>query len=71
MSLSRVKQARHGRRLAISSAWITQAGQLMRLWLIRARQRRELRVLEPRQIKDVGLDPEWVRREAAKHFWQA
>jgi uncharacterized protein YjiS (DUF1127 family) len=43
----------------------------MRRWLTRARQRRELRELEPRQLQDVGLDPEWVRREAAKRFWQA
>lgn len=71
MSLSRVKQARHGRRLAISSVWFWQASQLMRLWLTRVRQRRELRELDPRQVQEAGLDPERIRREAAKRFWQA
>jgi uncharacterized protein YjiS (DUF1127 family) len=70
---SALKPARHSRRLAISPGWIQRASHLMRLWLTRALQRRELRELElePAQVKDVGLDPLWVRPEAAKRFWQA
>jgi uncharacterized protein YjiS (DUF1127 family) len=43
---------------------------LLLLWHQRVRQRRELRDLEPHLMRDAGIDPETIRREAAKHFWQ-
>ena len=51
--------------------WIARAGSLVRLWINRTRERNELRSLDARQLRDVGLDPEAVRREAAKPFWWA
>jgi uncharacterized protein YjiS (DUF1127 family) len=39
------------------------------VWFLRASRRRELRALEPEQMKDCGLDPVEVRREALKPFW--
>lgn len=42
-----------------------------RLWLERMSTRRALAELDLRQMHDAGLDPEIVRREAAKPFWRA
>jgi uncharacterized protein YjiS (DUF1127 family) len=44
---------------------------LPRLWLHRLRCRHELSMLTPAQMRDAGLDPIEVRREAAKYFWEA
>lgn len=47
---------------------------LMRMpgtWLGRLRCRHELSALTPEQMRDVGLDPEAVRRESRKPFWVA
>ena len=44
---------------------------LLRLWWRRARDRRILADLTPAQMQDTGLDPDAVRRESAKPFWQA
>ncbi len=41
------------------------------LWLQRSRYRHELSQISERQLRDVGLNPELVRRESAKPFWQA
>jgi uncharacterized protein YjiS (DUF1127 family) len=41
------------------------------LFLWRVRCRRELSALTPEQMRDAGLDPEAVRRESRKLFWQA
>lgn len=41
------------------------------LWRLRLHSRHELSQLTPEQMRDVGLDPARVRREAAKPFWQA
>ena len=41
------------------------------LWLQRARYRQELSQLSERQLRDVGLNPELLRRESAKPFWEA
>ena len=41
------------------------------LWLRRWRSRRELTALDPDQLRDGGLDPLAVRREATKPFWRA
>jgi uncharacterized protein YjiS (DUF1127 family) len=40
-----------------------------RLFLWRLRYRHELSALAPEQMRDVGLDPEAVRRESRKPFW--
>jgi uncharacterized protein YjiS (DUF1127 family) len=68
---SALKPARRRWWRAISSVWIRQASHLVRLQLAGARQRRELREFEPCQMQDAGLEPERVRREAAKRFRQA
>ena len=36
-----------------------------------ARQRRALAEMEPHRLRDIGLDPEQARREAARPFWDA
>lgn len=40
-------------------------------WLARARQRRTLRDLDARLMRDIGLDAEQVRHETIKPFWRA
>lgn len=40
-------------------------------WQDRARQRRHLRDLDERLMRDVGLSREEVRRETAKSAWRA
>jgi uncharacterized protein YjiS (DUF1127 family) len=40
------------------------------LWIQRARQRRRLAELDAVQLRDIGVEPEAARREAAKPFWQ-
>jgi uncharacterized protein YjiS (DUF1127 family) len=50
------------------------AGRQLRLpllWLQRLFWRHELKALDLAQMRDCGLDPEEVRREAAKPFWRA
>lgn len=44
---------------------------LLSLWLHRAQCRHELSQLDEAQLRDVGLNPAMVRREAEKPFWQA
>lgn len=44
---------------------------LIRQWHERMVYRRELSALEPRLLKDIGLEPYEARREADKPFWQA
>ena len=40
------------------------------LWLSRRRNRRAIATLTVEQMRDMGLDPEWVRRESGKPFWR-
>lgn len=40
------------------------------LWWYRMQLRHDLSQLSDRQLHDAGVNPEWVRRETAKHFWQ-
>jgi uncharacterized protein YjiS (DUF1127 family) len=47
----------------------TAAGRL-RLWLRRARERRELLRLDPRLCRDIGVTVDEARHEAAKPFWR-
>jgi len=43
---------------------------LPRLWLQRHAARKELATLDAAQMRDCGLDPLAVRREAIKPFWR-
>ncbi|MBV8926191.1 MAG: hypothetical protein JOZ74_12565 [Bradyrhizobium sp.] len=43
---------------------------LPRLWIERAGRRRELMTLDAEQMRDCGLDPVVVQREATKPFWR-
>jgi uncharacterized protein YjiS (DUF1127 family) len=40
------------------------------LWLKRARDRHLYSSLSAEQMRDAGLNPERIAREAAKNFWQ-
>lgn len=52
-----------GRRLA-------HLGSLLLLWQERSRQRRQLRDLDPRLWRDLGLTEADLQRECAKPFWR-
>lgn len=39
-------------------------------WRARARERRELALLDVRSLRDLGLNPASVRFEANKPFWR-
>lgn len=41
------------------------------LWYQRARQRRQLGLLDDRQLRDIGIDRAEARVEAGKPFWQS
>lgn len=56
-------------RLAAAAGMAWAAG-LPLMWLRRLQSRHELARLNAAQLRDVGLDPEIIRREAAKPFWQ-
>ena len=43
---------------------------LPRLWIGRASSRKALLELDAAQMRDCGLDPMAVRREAIKPFWR-
>lgn len=43
----------------------------LHLWYQRARQRRQLGLLDDRQLRDIGLDRADARVEAGKPFWQS
>jgi uncharacterized protein YjiS (DUF1127 family) len=45
--------------------------QLPFLWLLRASWRNELAELDPKQMRDCGLNPRDVHRESTKPFWRA
>ncbi|TNC14109.1 translation initiation factor IF-2 [Methylobacterium terricola] len=44
---------------------------LLHLWWRRACDRRVYAALTPAQMRDTGLDPDVVRQESRKRFWQA
>lgn len=52
------------------SAGLASLAGLATLWLRRRRNRRQLSALTLEQMRDTGLDPEWVRRESGKPFWR-
>lgn len=41
------------------------------VWQGRYEERRALQDLDPRLMRDIGLNRETIEREAAKPFWQA
>jgi uncharacterized protein YjiS (DUF1127 family) len=53
-----------------SHGWLRAILRQPAVWFVRASSREELRALEPEQMKDCGLDPLEVRREALKPFWR-
>ncbi|MEP9367535.1 DUF1127 domain-containing protein [Xanthobacter sp. VNH20] len=44
---------------------------LLKVWLRRARERRELADLDDDQMRDAGISRDAARREAEKPFWRA
>jgi uncharacterized protein YjiS (DUF1127 family) len=44
--------------------------ELIRHWHERARQRRQLALLEPRLLRDIGIRREDALAEAGKWFWE-
>ena len=44
--------------------------QLPLIWILRASRRKELMNLDAEQMRDCGLDPVAVHREATKPFWR-
>jgi len=43
---------------------------LVRDWIARARQRRQLLELDTRLLRDIGMTADEARHEARKPFWQ-
>lgn len=65
----------------IVSAWIYKYAQIIessmydllkmpRIWFYRARNRRELLMMDARTIKDIGLSKAIIADEASKPFWR-
>jgi uncharacterized protein YjiS (DUF1127 family) len=40
-------------------------------WLDRLRARTDLRQLDERMLRDIGVTPDWLERESTKPFWEA
>lgn len=56
-------------RPARGAGWLRQAARVVAAWHERARQRRDLRSLDERMLKDIGLSRADIDAEAAKPFW--
>jgi len=41
------------------------------IWRARLAERRQMRQLDERLLKDIGLDADLIERETSKPFWQA
>jgi uncharacterized protein YjiS (DUF1127 family) len=39
-------------------------------WLDRLRARTDLRQLDERMLRDIGVTPDWLQQEASKPFWE-
>lgn len=59
----------HARFIERAPGTLGRVVRLLGLWRARLRCRHELSALTPEQMRDVGLDPEAVRRESRKPFW--
>jgi uncharacterized protein YjiS (DUF1127 family) len=52
------------------AAWLRHAVDLLLTWHERARQRRQLRTLSDRMLRDIGLTRADVMAESSKPFWR-
>ena len=53
-----------------ATPWLQRALDLIFLWHERARERRELAMLDSRILADIGVDTATARNEADKPFWR-
>ena len=68
---TRTLAASSGLSLAGAAGSLTQrVGDLIALWSERATSRAELRKLDERLLRDIGLDPMTAECESNKPFWQ-
>jgi len=58
------------RRFIVLAAWLRRAVYLLLVWRERARQRRQLRSLSDRMLRDIGLTRADVLAESSKPFWR-
>ena len=61
-------------RILTTAIWRTPGVSLkgtLKLWYGRARQRRQLRRLDDRLLRDIGIDRIAARHESEKPFWKA
>jgi uncharacterized protein YjiS (DUF1127 family) len=40
-------------------------------WLDRLRARADLRQLDERMLRDIGVTPDWLENESTKPFWES
>jgi uncharacterized protein YjiS (DUF1127 family) len=58
------------RRFIDLTAWLRRAVDVLLIWRERARQRRQLRTLSDRMLRDIGLTRADVMAESSKPFWR-
>jgi uncharacterized protein YjiS (DUF1127 family) len=58
------------RRFIGLATWLGRAVDLCLIWHERARQRRQLRALSDRMLRDIGLTRADVMAESSKPFWR-
>jgi len=58
------------RRFIGLAAWLGHALDRLLIWHERARQRRQLRTLNDRMLRDIGLTRADVMAESSKPFWR-
>jgi len=55
----------------VIAGFLVAVGGALKIWAERAQARRDLAELTPREVDDIGLDPEELASEIAKPFWRA
>jgi uncharacterized protein YjiS (DUF1127 family) len=58
------------RRVGGLALWLRRSADLLLIWRERARQRRQLRTLNDRMLRDIGLTRADVLAESSKPFWR-
>jgi uncharacterized protein YjiS (DUF1127 family) len=58
------------RRVSVLAVWLWHAADQLVMWHERARQRRQLRSLSERMLRDIGLTRGDVMAESSKPFWR-